>query len=508
MLYTSGTTGRPKGVPRSHRADRAGAWSQALQHGYGWGDRTLGVMPLYHTMGDPLAARDAPRRRLLRPAGALGCRRGARADRGAAADLPLPGADALPRPRPPPRPRAPRPLVRARARLRGRRDVVEPRPALRRGLPAARSSSTTTARPRSTRSRSGGISERSRAAPAGPRSTRGCASTDDGEIAVHLSSDEAFGGYWNRPDADEKAIRDGWYHTGDTGRIDEDGDLWIQGRVDDMIVSGGENIHPLEVEDVLAGHPGVREVAVVGAPDDRLGHRVVAVVVGTATEEELDAHCLGSVARPLQASSRVPLRRLAAQEPVGKDPAPAASRPGGEGVTDTHGLLLSRDEENGVATITLSAPEKLNRVTMAARDRLRELFEELGRDESVRAIILPWRGTRLHRRRRHPGLPGRFAGGGLAARLERRGTRAVPEARDRAAARLRIRRRLRARARLRLPDRRGRNRARPARAQPRHDPRQRRHPAAGAARRARTREGHHHAPPAGRYGRGAWRSGS
>ena len=61
-----------------------------------------------------------------------------------------------------------------------------------------------------------------------------------------------------------------------------------------MIVSGGENIHPIEVEDVLASHPGVHEVAVVGAPDDRLGQRVVAVVVGTATEEELDAHCLGS----------------------------------------------------------------------------------------------------------------------------------------------------------------------------------------------------------------------
>ena len=117
---------------------------------------------------------------------------------------------------------------------------------------------------------------------------------DDGEIAVHLSSDEAFGGYWNRPDADAKAIRDGWYHTGDTGHLDEDGDLWIDGRVDDMIVSGGENVHPLEVEDVLAGHPGVREVAVVGAPDDRLGQRVVAVVVATATEDELEAHCLAS----------------------------------------------------------------------------------------------------------------------------------------------------------------------------------------------------------------------
>ena len=61
-------------------------------------------------------------------------------------------------------------------------------------------------------------------------------------------------------------------------------------------------------------------------------------------------------------------------------------------MTDTHGLLLSRDEENGVATITLDVPEKLNRVTMAARDRLRELFEELGRDESVRAIILRGEG--------------------------------------------------------------------------------------------------------------------
>ncbi len=101
----------------------------------------------------------------------------------------------------------------------------------------------------------------------------------EGEILCHMSSDEAFTGYWTRPDADERAIRQGWYHTGDVGRADEDGDLWVVGRVDDMIISGGENIHPVEVEDVLARAPGVREVAVVAAPDERWGQRVVACVV-------------------------------------------------------------------------------------------------------------------------------------------------------------------------------------------------------------------------------------
>jgi 2-furoate---CoA ligase len=115
-----------------------------------------------------------------------------------------------------------------------------------------------------------------------------------GEICAHLTSDEAFAGYWNRPDADTKAIEDGWYRTGDTGHLDDDGDLWIDGRVDDMIVSGGENVHPLEVEDVLAAYSDVDEVAVIGWPDDRWGQRVVAVVVGSATADELDAHCLAS----------------------------------------------------------------------------------------------------------------------------------------------------------------------------------------------------------------------
>ena len=129
---------------------------------------------------------------------------------------------------------------------------------------------------------------------------------EKGEIIASLDSEEAFAGYWNRPDADAKALRDGWYFTGDMGYLDEAGDLFVSGRVDDMIISGGENIHPVEVEEALARHPEVRDVAVVGEPDEKWGERVVAfVVAGGAglTAEALDRHCresrdLASFKRP------------------------------------------------------------------------------------------------------------------------------------------------------------------------------------------------------------------
>jgi 2-furoate---CoA ligase len=117
-----------------------------------------------------------------------------------------------------------------------------------------------------------------------------------GQVACSLSSDEAFAGYWHRPDADERQIRDGWYFPGDLGQLDADGDLYLVGRIDDMIVSGGENVHPLEIEEWLVRYPGVEEAAVVGEPDERLGQRVVAYVVGTGalSAAALDAHCLAS----------------------------------------------------------------------------------------------------------------------------------------------------------------------------------------------------------------------
>jgi 2-furoate---CoA ligase len=107
-----------------------------------------------------------------------------------------------------------------------------------------------------------------------------------GEIIASLSSDEAFAGYWNRPDANERALRDGWYFTGDLGHVDEAGNLYVSGRIDDMVISGGENVHPLEVEDALARCPEVADVAVAGVPDDKWGHAVTAFVVLSSGDGE------------------------------------------------------------------------------------------------------------------------------------------------------------------------------------------------------------------------------
>lgn len=292
LLYTSGTTGKPKGVPRSHAADRAAGLSQALQHGYLPGDRTLGVMPLYHTMGiHSLVA--------MHHVG------------GCFVSLPRwDPADAL-------RLIEEQTLTSLYLAPTLFHDLVHHPEVGNRDLSSVRALGYAGA------AMTSALAERCAAVfqpevfvnhygstevytySIGPDQRRkpGCAGRPalnarlkivDGEICADLQGAEAFKGYWRRPDADAKAIRDGWYHSGDMGRIDDEGDLWIDGRVDDMIISGGENIHPIEVEDVLASYPGVNEVAVVGEPDDRLGQHVTAYVVGTATEAELDAHCLGS----------------------------------------------------------------------------------------------------------------------------------------------------------------------------------------------------------------------
>ncbi|WP_422000320.1 fatty acid--CoA ligase [Reyranella sp.] len=98
-----------------------------------------------------------------------------------------------------------------------------------------------------------------------------------GEIAVR--SPQVMGGYWRLPDATRRAVQGDWFFTGDAGYLDDRGYLYIYDRVKDMIVSGGENIYPAEVESALFGHPAVADVAVIGVPDERWGEAVKAVVV-------------------------------------------------------------------------------------------------------------------------------------------------------------------------------------------------------------------------------------
>jgi O-succinylbenzoic acid--CoA ligase len=108
-------------------------------------------------------------------------------------------------------------------------------------------------------------------------------------------------GYWNRAEATARAIVDGWLHTGDFGVLDEDGFLYVLDRRDDLIVTGGENVYPAEVEGVLMSHPNVAEAAVIGESDSEWGQRVVAVVrlvssVGAEAADELRAHCRAALA--------------------------------------------------------------------------------------------------------------------------------------------------------------------------------------------------------------------
>ena len=312
ILYTSGTTGRPKGVPRTHKNHYAGAMAHVIQCGYTWAERTLGVMPLYHTMGihaltsmaaingcfvcQPdwssagaleLIARERLTALYLIPtlfwelthAPEL-----ARTDVSSVRKLAYAGAPML------------APLTEACAKAfrpdlfvnhYGSTEIytfsihpdvrVKPGCAGRPGIHAALRVVTASAERR-----------------VGPAEI--VAPGVKGEIIASLGSDEAFARYWNRPDADARALRQGWYFTGDMGWIDADGDLWVAGRVDDMIISGGENIHPVEIEDVLARHPSVKDVAVVGEPDEKWGERVVAFVVpaGTPSADVLDHHCRAS----------------------------------------------------------------------------------------------------------------------------------------------------------------------------------------------------------------------
>ncbi|MDA1324825.1 MAG: AMP-binding protein [Proteobacteria bacterium] len=313
MLYTSGTTGRPKGVPRSHGAEGIAAASVMAHLGYRFGESQLGVMPLFHTMGIRI---------LLCSTLLNGTFVNMRAfDAGKALDLieaenirsvflvPTMFHDMLGRDDfDPARCRSLRTVAYAGMAMTGsleRRCAEAFNPEVFANYYGSSEIFTFTicdhldAKPgcagraglnqvmRVVRADADGRARPDEILPTG----------EIGEVIATMASPEAFTGYWKRPDADARAIRDGWYFTGDLGYRDEDGELFLCGRIDDMIISGAENIHPEEIEDVLAECDLVARAAVVGLPDERWGQKVVAFIEPTgalATAVALDAHCRAS----------------------------------------------------------------------------------------------------------------------------------------------------------------------------------------------------------------------
>jgi len=136
---------------------------------------------------------------------------------------------------------------------------------------------------------------------------------EHGEIVVR--SPATMIGYWNRPDATAEVTAGGWFHTGDRGYLDEEGFLYIAGRSKDMIISGGLNVYPAEIERVLERHPAVREVAVIGIPDDRYGEVGEAHVV-LHDGAEVTGAALDAFARADLAKFKVPRRWVLRSDPL------------------------------------------------------------------------------------------------------------------------------------------------------------------------------------------------
>jgi len=294
LLYTSGTTGRPKGVPRSHAAEHAAALAQAVQLQQRLGEVVLGVMPLFHTMGlrtlltsiavggtwvgqaafDPgeslaLIERHGVSALYLVPTAYSSLLRSGGLERAATLQrLGYAGAAMAPA--------LIEQLVQALAPSAfvnhfGSTEIYT----FTIGPDAA-------AKPGSA-GRAGLFSRVRLVAPevgAPPDALVGPG--EQGQVIASMASPEAFAGYWRRPDADAKAIREGWYYTGDLATMDDEGDLWVAGRVDDMINSGGENVYPDEIEAALVCCPELADVCVVGLPDEHWGQAVTAFVVPAA----------------------------------------------------------------------------------------------------------------------------------------------------------------------------------------------------------------------------------
>ena len=333
MLYTSGTTSRPKGVPRRQRAERAAAIAHIAQNLYGYGERTLGVMPLYHTMGV---------RSLLASVltnGTFVCM--PKFDAGEAIAIierkkidnlylvPTLYHDIVRHPDfAPERVKTARKLGFAGApmtdHLLQQLDRLFKPDLLVNHYGSSEIYTCTidqNARRKPGSAGKSGINQMIRVVALDAKGPNDIVPPgQEGQIIALLAGDEAFEGYWRRPEADEKSLRDGWFFSSDTGYFDKDGDLFVTGRLDDMIISGGENVSPVEIESMLSLHPAVSEVAVVGLPDERWGKIVTAFIAAKTpvTAEDLDAYCATSSLANFKRPRKFIFVREIPKSPVGK----------------------------------------------------------------------------------------------------------------------------------------------------------------------------------------------
>jgi 2-furoate---CoA ligase len=333
MLYTSGTTSKPKGVPRRHCAERAAAIAHVAQNLYRRGEVTLGVMPLYHTMG----VRSLLAMSLI--GGTFVCM--PRFDAGKALHLiekeritalylvPTLYHDLVNHPRfSAIDVSSVRKLGFAGAPmtdglLKKLDDAFKPELFANHYGSSEIYTFTIDQRAVEKPGSAGkaGINQIVRVVRLGAVSPSDLAAVgEEGEIIALLSGDEAFEGYWRRPEVDAKVLRDGWYFTGDTGFLDKDGDLFVTGRVDDMIITGGENVSPVEIESCLSLHSAVSEVAVVGLADEKWGKIVAAFIKRRAKVEadELDRFCRTSGLAHFKLPRRFIFVEYMPKSPVGK----------------------------------------------------------------------------------------------------------------------------------------------------------------------------------------------
>ena len=138
------------------------------------------------------------------------------------------------------------------------------------------------------------------------------ATGDVGEIL--LAGPQVMAGYWNRPEATAETLRGGWLHTGDLGRLDDDGYLYVVDRVKDMLISGGLNVYPAEIERLLAGVDGLVEVAVVGVPDDRWGETPAVIVFSAGAP--VDPAAIAAACRDTLADYKQPRYLVVRDEPM------------------------------------------------------------------------------------------------------------------------------------------------------------------------------------------------